>query len=106
MLADTKAASDQQTSLAPSDLARQANPLSFAFRAIVARRRLLQMPYEAKVGHIGGSRMFREAAARRRPRCRETISAHLRSRVSAEMGELHHERQRRHVWSQALSLVH
>ena len=31
------------------------NPLSFAFRAIVARRRLLQMHHDAKVGHIGGN---------------------------------------------------
>ena len=30
-------------------------PLSFAALAIAARRRLLQMHYEAKVGHIGGN---------------------------------------------------
>lgn len=30
-------------------------PLSFAFRAVTARRRLLQMHFDAKVGHIGGN---------------------------------------------------
>ncbi len=31
------------------------DPLSFAFRAITARRRLLRMHHDAKVGHIGGN---------------------------------------------------
>lgn len=34
---------------------RNAKPASFAARAIAARKRLLQMHYESKVGHIGGN---------------------------------------------------
>ena len=34
---------------------RSSKPTSFALDAIAARRRLLQMHYDAKVGHIGGN---------------------------------------------------
>ena len=39
----------------PNAKPESAKPSSFASRAIAARRRLLQMHYEAKVGHIGGN---------------------------------------------------